>query len=226
MKYISGMRDSRCSDTPTVTRHEHEGRHKSLTGYREHPRQTKDITVEQERNLSVLPSASLLSYRAWPTVSTKSLPWIPTRKRSWLAPVTRTVPYNRLCRTPIYTVSLLFALSCSFLCSNYVFYVFNYSFYVCFLVLCVLLSSLCVRCVCVFFLCTVSPHVNSCLLSICVQLYRMETQLQLTFRRRNFFFNFCTPVYKMCIIQEPYTLELWNILHFKIFSTYICWINI
>jgi hypothetical protein len=64
MKYISGMRDSRCSDTPTVTRHEHEGRHKSLTGYREHPRQTKDITVEQERNLSVLPLASLLSYRA------------------------------------------------------------------------------------------------------------------------------------------------------------------
>ena len=74
---------------------------------------------------------------------------------------------------------------------------------------CVFCFLVCVFGVCVcFFLCTVSPHVNSCLLSICVQLYRMETQLQLTFRRRNFFFNFCTPVYKMCIIQEPYTLEL------------------
>jgi len=46
------------------------------------------------------------------------------------------------------------------------------------------------------------------------------------------------PVYKMWIIQEPNNLELWNKLHFeeektesiytmfKIFSTYICWINI
>jgi len=45
------------------------------------------------------------------------------------------------------------------------------------------------------------------------------------------------PVYKMWIIQEPNTLELWNKLHFeekkrrvgtmfKIYSTYICWINI
>ena len=46
------------------------------------------------------------------------------------------------------------------------------------------------------------------------------------------------PVYKMWIIQEPNTLELWNKLHFeerkkrrvytmfKIFSTYIWWINI
>ena len=44
-------------------------------------------------------------------------------------------------------------------------------------------------------------------------------------------------VYKMWIIQEPNTLKLWNKLHFeekirgvytvfKIFSTYICWINI
>ena len=52
-----------------------------------------------------------------------------------------------------------------------------------------------------------------------------------------FFFNFSTPVYKMWIIQEPNTLELWNKLHFeykkrrvytmfKICSTYICWINI
>jgi hypothetical protein len=45
------------------------------------------------------------------------------------------------------------------------------------------------------------------------------------------------PVYKMWIKQEPNTLELWNKLHFegkkrrlynifKIFGTYICWINI
>ena len=44
-------------------------------------------------------------------------------------------------------------------------------------------------------------------------------------------------VYKMWIIQEPNKLELWNKLHFKekkrrvyamfkIFGTYICWINI
>ena len=59
----------------------------------------------------------------------------------------------------------------------------------------------------------------------------------LTFWGRNYFFNFSTPVYKMWIIQEPNTLELWNKLHlkrkkrrvstmFKILSTYICWINI
>jgi len=29
------------------------------------------------------------------------------------------------------------------------------------------------------------------------------------------FFNFSTPVYKMWIIQEPNTLELWNKLHFE-----------
>ena len=50
-------------------------------------------------------------------------------------------------------------------------------------------------------------------------------------------FFFSAPVYKMWIIQEPNTLELWNKLHFeeekwrvytmfKIFSTNICWINI
>jgi hypothetical protein len=57
---------------------------------------------------------------------------------------------------------------------------FNYSFYVSFLVLHVLLSSLFVRCVC-FVLCIVSPHVNSCLLSICAQFYRVETQVQLIY---------------------------------------------
>ena len=52
-----------------------------------------------------------------------------------------------------------------------------------------------------------------------------------------FFLILAHPVYKMWIIQEPNTLELWNKLHFeekkrrvytmfKIFGTYICWINI
>ena len=53
-----------------------------------------------------------------------------------------------------------------------------------------------------------------------------------------FFLILAHPVYKMWIIQEPNMLELWNKLHFedkkkrrvytmlKIFSTYICWINI
>ena len=38
----------------------------------------------------------------------------------------------------------------------------------------------------------------------------------LTFRRRNYFFLILAhPVYKMWIIQEPNTLELWNKLHFE-----------
>jgi len=52
-----------------------------------------------------------------------------------------------------------------------------------------------------------------------------------------FFFIWAHPVYKMWITQEPNTLKWWNKLHFeekkrrvytkfKIFSTYICWINI
>ena len=52
-----------------------------------------------------------------------------------------------------------------------------------------------------------------------------------------FFLILAHPVYKMWIIQESNTLELWNKLNFeekkrilyamfKIFSTYICWINI
>jgi len=58
----------------------------------------------------------------------------------------------------------------------------------------------------------------------------------LTFWRRNYFFNLAHPVYKILIIQESNTLELWNKMHFeekkrrfytvfKIFSTNICWIN-
>jgi len=35
-----------------------------------------------------------------------------------------------------------------------------------------------------------------------------ETLNLLTFWRRNYFFNFSTPVYKMLTIQEPNTLEL------------------
>jgi len=34
-------------------------------------------------------------------------------------------------------------------------------------------------------------------------------------RWKYFFFNFSTPVYKMWIIQEPNTLELWSKLHFE-----------
>jgi hypothetical protein len=60
----------------------------------------------------------------------------------------------------------------------------------------------------------------------------------LTFWRRYYYFVILAhPVYKTWIIQEPNTLELWNKLHFedkklrvytmfKIFNTYICWINI
>ena len=43
-----------------------------------------------------------------------------------------------------------------------------------------------------------------------------HTLVALTFWRRNYFFlNFSTPVYKMWIIQEPNTLDLWNKLHFE-----------
>jgi hypothetical protein len=58
-------------------------------------------------------------------------------------------------------------MSFTLCCSNYLFYSFNYSFYVCFIVSYVLLSILCVLCLCI-----VSPHVYSCLFSICVQFYR------------------------------------------------------
>ena len=37
----------------------------------------------------------------------------------------------------------------------------------------------------------------------------------LTFWYLNYFLNFSTPVYKMWIIREPNTLELWNKLHFE-----------
>ena len=43
----------------------------------------------------------------------------------------------------------------------------------------------------------------------------------LTFWRQNYFLNFSTPVYKMWIIQEPNTLELWNKLHFEEIKTEI-----
>ena len=39
--------------------------------------------------------------------------------------------------------------------------------------------------------------------------------IELTLWRRNYFFNFSTPVYKMWIIQEPNKLALWNKLHFE-----------
>jgi hypothetical protein len=74
MKDISGMQDSHCSDTPKVTGHEHEGRHKMSDRLPEHLRQIKDVTVKKDRNLRVLTSASRSSRRAGPTVSTKRLP--------------------------------------------------------------------------------------------------------------------------------------------------------
>jgi len=57
------------------------------------------------------------------------------------------------------------------------------------------------------------------------------------FGARIIFLILAHSIYKMWIIQEPNKLELWNKLHFKekkrrvyttfkIFGTYICWINI
>ena len=60
----------------------------------------------------------------------------------------------------------------------------------------------------------------------------------LTFWRRIFFFQILAhPVFKMCVIQKPNKVALWNKRHFeekkwrlysmfKILSTDICWINI
>ena len=47
------------------------------------------------------------------------------------------------------------------------------------------------------------------------QLMHLHKIYTLTFWRRNYFFYFSTPVYKMWIIQEPNMLELWNKLHFE-----------
>jgi hypothetical protein len=63
-----------------------------------------------------------------------------------------------------------------------------------------------------------------------------KTHTLLTLWRRNFLLNLAHPVYKMWITQEPKKIALWNKRHFeeekrrvcrmfKIFSTYICWIN-
>ena len=48
-------------------------------------------------------------------------------------------------------------------------------------------------------------------------IYAKKDSLEvLTFWRRNyFFFILAHPVYKMWIIQEPNTLDLWNKLHFE-----------
>ena len=53
--------------------------------------------------------------------------------------------------------------------------------------------------------------VGTAVCSLCM----MNGLTSLTFRHRNYFFNFSTPVYKMWIIQEPNMLELWNKLHFE-----------
>ena len=42
-----------------------------------------------------------------------------------------------------------------------------------------------------------------------------HSDLKLTFWRRNYFLILAHAVYKMWIIQEPNTLELWNKLHFE-----------
>ena len=67
---------------------------------------------------------------------------------------------------------------------------------------------------------------------------KTDTHFSLTFWRRNFFFILANSVYKMWITQEPKKVALWNKRHFeekkkrrvcsmfKIFCTYICWINI
>jgi len=78
---------------------------------------------------------------------------------------------------------------------------------------------------------------------MCNLLIRRHSQLVALFNLKYFnllepelfFLILAHPVYKMWIIQEPNTLELWNKLHFeekkkrrvytmfKIFGTYICW---
>jgi len=78
---------------------------------------------------------------------------------------------------------------------------------------------------------------------VCMHVYMFNTYVRKSVPLFNllapelFFLILAHPVYKMWIIQEPNKLELWNELHFeekkrrvytvfKIFSTYICWINI
>ena len=48
--------------------------------------------------------------------------------------------------------------------------------------------------------------------AFCVQ---SSSLMKLTFGRRIFFLILANPVYKMWIIQEQNTLELWNKLHFE-----------
>ena len=76
-----------------------------------------------------------------------------------------TVHYACCCLTAICFMS--FALC--YVLINYL--MFNYSFHACFLVSYDLLSIMRVLCFSIV-LCIVSPHVYSCLFSICVQFYR------------------------------------------------------
>jgi len=89
-----------------------------------------------------------------------------------------------------------------------------------------------VLCTCISELCRIYNDV----LDECMFRFRYTCNINLL-APELFFFNFSTSVYKIWIIQEPNTLELWNKLHFveknrriytmfKIFSTYMCWINI
>jgi len=54
-----------------------------------------------------------------------------------------------------------------------------------------------------------------CPLVIAAALQIISVDLLLTFWRRKYFLILAHPVYKMWIIQEPNTLELWNKLHLK-----------
>ena len=45
--------------------------------------------------------------------------------------------------------------------------------------------------------------------------FRIAAEMRLTFWRWNIFLILAHTVYKMWIIQEPNTLELWNKLHFE-----------
>ena len=51
---------------------------------------------------------------------------------------------------------------------------------------------------------------------LCLQMNECWSMFMLIFWRQNYFFLILAhPIYKMWIIQEPNTLELWNKLHFE-----------
>ena len=92
-----------------------------------------------------------------------------------------------------------------------------------------------------YYVCRIYIYIYIYIYSVqyCTKCVFYSTVGSLTFWRRNyFFFILAHPVYKMWIIHEPITLELWNKLNFEVerktrrlytmfktFITYICWIN-